>query len=140
VYKNTSDSGKHLFFGVSINDYLYKNQDNKNDISPIGEHMTDDEDSSNFNNFGPEKIKDYIPMMTFKDAVEQQSNLESIEENEPADSPPFKIIINAPTLFKEAGDKILKRPTSSFNIMHNESSSSDIDQRLGFCLFLLNLN
>jgi hypothetical protein len=59
VNKNTSDSGRHQFFGVSINDYLYRNQDNKNDISPIGEHMTDDEESSNFNNFGPEKKRLY---------------------------------------------------------------------------------
>jgi hypothetical protein len=33
-------------------------------------------------------------------------------------------------LFKEAEDKILKRPTSSFNVMHSQSSSSDLDKRL----------
>lgn len=138
AHRNASDSGKHLFFGISNQDYSHKNQDNMNDISPIGEHITDEDESSKFGHIGTSKLKDHSSnAWTFKDAVERQNNLENIEENEPNLSTPFHFTINAPIRVEPGEINFSKIPTSFFNKVQSDSSSSDYDKRYQLILHIL---
>lgn len=130
AHRNASDSGKQLFFGITNQDYSLKNLDNMKDISPIGEHITDEDESSKFGHIGTSKLKDYSSnVWTFKDAVEQQIDQENNEENDPNPSTPFRFTINAPIRVEVDDNNFSKIPTSFFNKVQSDSSSSDFDKR-----------
>ena len=73
AFRNFNESNKQLlYFGGNTDTFCVNPDKSYQGISPIGEHITDEEESSRFaSNFGTSKLKDVSPnLKTFKDAVE----------------------------------------------------------------------
>ncbi|CAI2383760.1 unnamed protein product [Moneuplotes crassus] len=131
VIRNPSDSNKLLYFGGNFQDNQQCNEDKGFQvISPIGEHITDEDESSRFaSNFGTSK-KNRKGVPTFCDAVENQ---DLRKQSSADDSPmPFALAINNDDmqdnqsyLKKKTSDFMGKQESLSESSSFNNSSESD---------------
>lgn len=120
VYKKSNDSNKMLF-GATFHEPSQQNPNSIIDIAPIGEHITDEDESSKFaSNFGTTKLKEKTGNdRTFRDAIEECSNMNEKKKENIILASSFDLSLTR----KDSQDNnMVKLPTSSFNQEHSESS------------------